>query len=203
MTEQVPPVTAEDAAWASVNTPLSVEQLTEFCQDIERLFHINPMLEFKQWQRLADNHYLFDSRNTSQEIPFELETEMTVEPLPDGFKISYSNGIKTSTMLKIASAASGSNLTIVDCYDGLTDEDREQHLGEVDKSITTWASYIQRYLLAWQRWSGFGPWRWYMRRVWQPMKPTARRITYMLLWISVVEVALIALGVGIYFAEYA
>jgi len=35
------------------------------------------------------------------------------------------------------------------------------------------------------------------------MKPTARRITYMLLWISLVEIALLTLGVGIYFFEYA
>ena len=34
------------------------------------------------------------------------------------------------------------------------------------------------------------------------MKPTARRITYILLWITVVEIALIALGVAIYFVEY-
>jgi hypothetical protein len=42
-----------------------------------------------------------------------------------------------------------------------------------------------------------------MRRVWQPMKPTARRISYMLVWISLFEIALIALGVAIYFSEYA
>jgi hypothetical protein len=42
-----------------------------------------------------------------------------------------------------------------------------------------------------------------MRRIWQPMKPSARRITYMLLWISLAEVALIALGVAIYFVEFA
>ncbi len=41
-----------------------------------------------------------------------------------------------------------------------------------------------------------------MKRVWQPMKPSGRRITYMLLWISLVEIALIALGAGIYWSEY-
>lgn len=29
---------ADDAAWAAINTPLSVEELALFCQDIERLF---------------------------------------------------------------------------------------------------------------------------------------------------------------------
>jgi hypothetical protein len=38
----------KDAAWATINTPLEVNELKLFCQDIERLFRINPMLHFKQ-----------------------------------------------------------------------------------------------------------------------------------------------------------
>jgi len=60
----------------------------------------------------------------------------------------------------------------------------------------------QENLINWQRWSRFRVWRWYMRRVWQPMKPAGRRITYIPLWISVVEFALIAMGVAIYLVEY-
>ena len=41
-----------------------------------------------------------------------------------------------------------------------------------------------------------------MKRIWQPMKPMGRRITYILLWITVVELALIALGTAIYFVEF-
>lgn len=202
MNDQTAPIEAEDAAWASLNTPLSPEDLKIFCQDIERLFRINPMLEFTKWQRLDKNHYLFSGKNISQEVPFEFETELKVTELADGYQIDYVRGIKTSTIFKIESASEGSKLTIIDRYDGLSEEDRLAHLNEVDKSIVIWASYLQKFFVAWVKWSRFSVWRWYMRRVWQPMKPSGRRITYMLLWISVVEIALIALGVGIYFAEY-
>lgn len=203
MNDMTGPLAMEDAAWASIQTPLSVGALIEFCADVERLMRINPMLEFSRWENEDECVYFISGRNSSQEIPFDFETNFTVTKLIDGYQIAYDSGIKSSTELKIEASDSGSKLTIIDRYDRLPVEQREQHLAEVDKSITTWAEYIQRYILMWQRWSRFGLWRWYMRRIWQPMKPSGRRITYMLLWISVVEIALILLGVGIYFAEYA
>lgn len=202
MTDQSTVVDAEDAAWASLNTPLSVEELKEFCQDIERLYRINPMLEFTKWESLEGNQFLISGKNISQETPFDFETELQVKVLPDGYQIDYSQGIKSSTVIKIEPAPQGSKLTIIDHYEGLSEEDRKLRMGEVDKSIVVWANYLQKFLMAWKKWSRVAPWRWYMRRVWQPMKPTARRITYMLLWISAVEIALIALGVAIYLSEY-
>ncbi|MEE8379516.1 MAG: hypothetical protein V3R49_04005, partial [Gammaproteobacteria bacterium] len=80
--------------------------------------------------------------------------------------------------------------------------ERESHLHEVDQSIVVWVEYLQKFCISWNSWSKFAPWRWYMRRIWQPMKPTARRITYMLLWITVVEIALLALGAAVYFNEF-
>jgi hypothetical protein len=202
MNEMVNPQSAEDAAWAAVNTPLSVEALTEFCDDIERLFRINPMVEFNRFERLDDNRYRMGGRNISQETPFEFDVTFSVTKLPDGVRIDYEDGVKSSTTLKIETAPQGSKLTITDAYDRLPTQDREKHLHEVDRSLIRWAEYLQRYLIMWSRWYRIPPWRWYMRRVWQPMKPSGRRITYILLWISVVEVALIALGVAIWFVEY-
>jgi len=202
MNEQTITAEAEDAAWASLNTPLTVDGLMQFCQDIERLYRINPMLEFNKWQSLDKQRFLFSGKNISQEPPFDFETELQTSELPDGFQVNYSQGVKTSTTFKIEPAPQGSKLTIVDRYDGLSEEDRKARMNEVDKSIVVWANYLQKFLLTWHKWSRITPWRWYMRRVWQPMKPTARRITYMLLWISVVEVSLIALAAAIYFTEY-
>ncbi|MDH5766953.1 MAG: hypothetical protein OEZ38_13155 [Gammaproteobacteria bacterium] len=198
-----PAMTEEDAAWASINTHFPVTELKDFCRDTERLFRINPMLEFYQWRALDTQRYFFSGKNISQETPFDFEFELTVKELADGFRIDYDRGIKSSTEFKIEATEQGSKLTITDRYEAMPEEDRQQYLDTVDKSLVNWASYLQRYLTTWQKWSTFGPWRWYMRRVWQPMKPSGRRITYMLLWITLVEVALIILGVGIYFAEYA
>lgn len=198
----VTPVTTEDSAWASVNTPLDVESLIFFCRDIERLFRINPMLEFIEWKAIGDGRYFFSGRNISQEEAFEFEFEFQVKELVDGLRIDYSQGVKTSTILKIEASEKGSKLTITDSYEGISEEERKSRLGEVDKSLITWAHYLQSFTVSWKRWSRFGWWRWYMRRVWQPMKPAGRRITYMLLWISLVEVTLILLGTAIYWSEY-
>ncbi len=203
MNEQIDlPQATEDAAWASINTPLDVETLHSFCRDIERLFRINPMLEFKKWQSLGNSRYFFSGLNISQETPFEFEFELQVKEQADGLRIEYSQGLKTSTTIKIEPAEHGSKLTIIDNYDGIAEEERKSRIDEVDKSLITWAHYLQKFIITWRRWSRIGLWRWYMRHIWQPMKPTARRITYMLLWITAVEVLLILLGAGIYWAEY-
>jgi len=196
------PPTAEDAAWATLKTPFTTAELQEFCRDVERLFRINPMLEFSRFERLDDDRYAFSGRNLSQETPFDFETGFTVQDLDDGLRVEYDRGIKSSTVFKIEPGEEGASLTITDLYDRLPTEEREAHLGEVDRSMVIWGEYLQRYMIDWQKFSKFGLWRWYMRRVWQPMKPMARRITYILLWITVAEIALIALGAGIYFAEF-
>ena len=196
-------IAANDAAWAAINTPLSTEDLMTFCQDIERLFRINPMLEFKTWETLSDNRYRMAVKNIShKEEPFELDVKMNVEQNADEITIHYENGVKKKTILKIEPSEFGSKLTITDNYTGMSEDERQSHLHEVDKSLINWANYLQRFLITWKKWSKFALWRWYMKRIWQPMKPTGRRVTYMLLWITLVEVALITLGVGIYFSEF-
>lgn len=202
MTELAFPLDSEDAAWASLHTPLTNTQLKEFCQDIERLFRINPYLEFSRWQKRDENRYQLSGRNISQVPAFEFNYEITVNPIPDGIRIDYSQGLKTSTCFRFEPTDAGCKLTIIEDYSGQPQSVREQHLNEVDKSLVTWANDIQQYILTWQRWSWFTPWRWYMRHIWLPLKPTGRRIVYMLIWITTVEIALIALGAGIYWAEF-
>lgn len=191
-----------DSAWASVNTPLSADELKNFCRDIIRLYRINPMLEFKETKSVGDQAYLFTGSNISQETPFDFEFNLSVKETDAGFEITYDEGIKSSTSFVIEEADTGSKLTITDRYDRMSEEERKSHLGEVDKSLVNWAEYLQRYIVTWKKWRWLGLWRWYMRSVWQPMKPTARRITYMIWWITAIEIALIALGAGIYYIEF-
>ena len=203
MNELAAPLASEDdAAWASIATPLSVTALKEFCADTERLFRINPMLEFSKWEKKGNNHYEFAGKNISQETPFDFEVGLTVSEIEDGFRFDYDRGIKSSTLIKIEEDPNGSKLTITDHYDRLPVDKREAHMHEVDKSIVIWAQYLQKFLIMWKQWSKYRLWRWYMKRIWEPMKPNARRITYMLLWITVVEIALIILAAGVFFAEY-
>ncbi len=198
----------DDAAWVSIETPLDVESLESFCQDVERLFRINPMLIFKNWQAgdNDENRVQFSGQNISQEEPFDFDLTLTVRKLADGIEVNYQQGIKSRTTFKIEPLPDDSKwkskLTITEIYAGMSEQDRKEQLHTVDRSLTVWGKYLQKYLHSWHRFSHFAPWRWYMKRVWQPMNPSGRRITYMLLWITAFEIALIGLGVAIYFLEY-
>lgn len=192
----------EDAAWASFQTLLDSNTLYNFCLDVERLFRINPYLEFTHWEKLGTNRFRFAGHNSSQQPAFDFDYIFTVNKGEDEIVINYENALKTSSRFKIEPAAAGAKLTITEDYSGSPREQREARLHEVDQSLVAWANDLQRYLYSWQRWSWLRPWRWYMRRIWQPLKPTGRRIVYMFIWISIVEVALIALGGAIYWLEY-
>jgi hypothetical protein len=192
----------EDRAWAAFNVPLPPSELIAFCQDVERLLRINPYLEFKQWQPLGEGRFHFQGRNLSREPALEIDLELSAEAQPDGIIIHYHDGLKASTRFAVEASSIGSKMTIVEDYSRHDPQTREARLHEVDQSLVKWAEDLQAWLVRWKRWSGFPPWRWYMRRMWLPMKPSARRITYILLWISLAEVALIGLGVVIYLLEY-
>jgi hypothetical protein len=187
MLVESPSATNEDSAWATFSTPLGAPELIAFCRDIERLFRINPFLEFKGWRQSQEDVYSFQGRNLSYPTPKEFDVKFRVEILPDGACVQYLTGFKTSTTFKVESDSKGSKLTIIDDYSGIPEEERKTRLDEVDRSLVTWAKYLQEYIVNWQRWSWLAPWRWYMRRIWQPMKPSARRITYMLIWVSFAE----------------
>lgn len=202
MSEDEHPANTEDSAWASFQTPLEPDALREFCLDVERLFRINPYLEFNQWEHIGENRYRFSGRNSSQEPALDFDYLLTANKTTDGLVVSYENALKTSTNFKVEPGEKGAQLTITEDYSGSTTEEREARINEVDKSLVSWANDLQAYLLTWHRWSWLWPWRWYMRKIWQPLKPMGRRIVYMFIWISIVEVALIALGVTIYWAEY-
>jgi hypothetical protein len=202
MAEPAAQETSGDAAWASFRTPLDKSALLVFCKDVERLMRINPYLEFGKWESCGDNCYRFQGRNLSQDPPFDFDLKLQVVSRPDGLQLRYDSGLKSSTTFSVKDLDEGSELTITEDYGALDEEERQARLHEVDKSLVKWSEDLQDYLVLWGRWGWFPPWRFYMRRVWQPMKPVARRITYILLWISLVEIALIALGVAIYFVEY-
>ncbi len=197
---------SKDVAWASINTPCSVNELKLFCQDIERLFRINPMLNFKQWQMLDNQCYHFAGQNISQEEPFDFDLLLNVSPIDNGIRIEYQQGLKACTFFIFehidAQTERSARLTIIDDYSAVSKTIRKQQLHTVDKSIAIWAEHLQRYLLSWKRWSHIGPWRWYMQNIWQPMRPSGRRIIYILLWVAMLEVALILLGAVIYYLEY-
>jgi len=186
-----------DAAWVVIETPLSPADLAAFCRDLERLYRINPYLEFRRWEEAASGAVAAAFRNLSNRREFELQ--LTTERASDSdFTVCYDRGVRRSTRFEIEPHPAGSRLRITDEYDASAGADT----GEVDRSLHAWGVALKEYLLRDQRWGGYAPWRWYMRRVWVPMKPSARRITFMILVLTLAEIALIALVLAIYWIEY-
>lgn len=202
MAEEESTHSQEDKAWVEFKTPLDQPALLEFLQDVERLFRINPYLVFERWEKISAQQFCLHAINHSQTPAFEINTEMTVLPNANGLEILYVQGLKSSTRFSVEVLPGGSRLVIEEEYEGVPEPERHRRLHEVDRSLTKWAEELQHYLLQWNRWAWLSPWRYYKQRIWQSMKPAARRITVILLYITAVEIALIGLGLIIYLIEY-
>ena len=195
--ESPPSLPSDDVAWVRVTTPLSAETVRAFCRDLERLYRINPLLEFAQWGSIGPNHYAFEAKNLSNGQ--EIATEIYLDETDEGFKINYTSGLKTATVIRIETDTDlkGSVLVMIDDYSGLPEGERTQRLAEVDRSLGAWGQELYRYLHNWQRWAWFPPYRWYMR-LWQSMKPMARRIAYTLIVITFFEIIAFLMLVGLW-----
>ena len=193
---------SENKAWVTFNTPLSQSELFNFCLNIEQLFRINPYLEILNWDKLDTKKYFIHLINHSQNPEFSIESIIYVSKFKYRLLIQYEKGIKSDTSLLVEETLDGSKLTITENYQNFDAEIKSFQINKVDKSLTKWAEEIQHYLIGWQNWSWCLPWKFYKQFIWLPMKPPARRISYMLIWISMVEVTLIFLGICIYFLEF-
>jgi len=191
------PALPADSAWVTIDVPLDPAALAGFCRDVERLYRVNPYLEFRSWRETAPGAFAVSVRNLSNQRDLELEMKLERASERD-FIVHYNRGVKRNTRFEIDSAAGGSRLRITDDYSGTTAADAT----EVDRSLHAWGVALREYLLREQRWGWCAPWRWYMRRVWVPMKPSARRITFIILMVTLAEIALIALVLAIYWIEH-
>ena len=191
---------ARDAAWVSIETPFPPQRLREFLGDPERLYRINSLLEIRRWEEEEPGRIRFEALNLSNGKT--LETELRLERRDDGLKVDYSGLLKTSTRFRIEPEASGGSLlTITDDYSGTPETERQARLDEVDRSLMQWGRDLHSYLRNWKRWSWLPPWRWYITRVWQGMKPSARRITRWILWITAAELAAFVLVFAVFVFE--
>ena len=191
---------ARDAAWVKIETPFPPQWLREFLSEPERLFRINSLLEIRHWEQKAPGRIRFEALNLSNGK--ELESELQLQHSDDGLEVGYRGLLKTATSFRIEPGESGGALlTITDDYSGTPEAERESRLDEVDRSLMQWGHDLHSYLRSWKRWSWLPPWRWYMTRVWQPMKPSARRITRWILWITAAELAAFLLVFTIFVIE--
>lgn len=189
-----------DAAWVTVAMPMPLPELRDFCRDVERLLRINPMLEFRNLGREGANTLRATVRNLSngREDALEMQCERESE---DVFVLRYREGIKAHTRFCMQASGSGSQLTIVDDYGRLPEEQRLARIAEVDHSLRAWGEALTEYAKHERRFGWLPLWGWYRRRVWLRMTPRARRITFVLLVVTFAEAAFAALVLAVYWAE--
>jgi hypothetical protein len=172
-------------AWVRIDTPLAPGELRQFCADLERLYRINPLLEFLEWRVVGPGRWHMGVRNLSNGQ--ELATGLELAPTPQGLLVRYTQGLKDATELRVEPAGQRARLIITDRYPVMDAEEAARRAGEIDRSLVPWGQALHRYLRAYRRWRGLPGWGWYMRRVWQPMRPAARRIVALIWWLTLLE----------------
>ncbi|GMR19990.1 MAG: hypothetical protein BMS9Abin36_0585 [Gammaproteobacteria bacterium] len=190
-----------NSAWIRIPTRHKPETLKTFCDDIEAIIRVNPYYVFKSFDKSGGDAYQLEFENLSnlQHVNVAIKVKRTSN---QELIIHYDSGIKRRTVLSIEPSDIGSTLIIVEDYDGLSDQEQEQHKDEVDKSLNAWGTSLFAYFGRFRRWSWIPGWRWYTRRVWIPMKPQARRITNMLLLIEVSFFGLFLFSMLIWWVEF-
>lgn len=197
-----PPVGIDvrDAAWARVPTQYSPDDLSKELADAEVLLRLNPYYYFKTCRRNGPRSYHAEYENQSNQQQVVVDIDVEAGP-GSGITLNYRQGIKRRTIFSIEPGATGSTLIVTDDYSGTPEEERKQREAETDKSLLAWAEALRIYLVRKKRYSGIPGWRWYIRRLWIPMKPSGRRIVWLLYLITLVEFAFFCFVVLIWWVE--
>lgn len=190
---------SSDAAWVSLATPLTLPALQDLCRDIEVIFRLNPFYAFQSWTKTGPADYALEFENHSNQTKNAVNIQLAATA--DGFTVTYGQGLKKRTVFILEATPEGSMLTVTDDYEGIPESERAQRLLEVDRSLQAWGQALQLYFLRQKRWAWLPGWRWYMRRVWMPMKPSARHIVWMLYLITAAEFAFFVLLILIWWSE--
>ncbi len=189
-----------DSAWVTIETPFDAKELFGFLEDVERLFRINSQLIFENWQSLGNDEYQFEANNLSNDKT--VKTGFKAVWKEDTLTVTYSDGLKTRTTFRVDPKPDGTaDLIITDDYSGIPVDQREARLDEVDKSLVQWGRELRLYLLMWKKWGWVPGWKWYKRRVWQPMRPMARRICTLLIIITILEFVVFLMVFAIFWLE--
>ncbi|MEK7737125.1 MAG: hypothetical protein AAB319_05145, partial [Pseudomonadota bacterium] len=182
-----------NAAWATAQIPLPAQELLAFLADIERLFRLNPHLEISDWLAQPDSrsyrmHALNETNDVRSEIGWRVEAvrENTLWGKNSGYRLVYDRGLKQSTEFRIEANAGGSLLTITEHYHPVQDE-TDERLKEVDRSLVPWAAALRHHLRGMARFGALPGYRWWTERFRLGMTPRQRRIVRMIVWVSVLE----------------
>ena len=189
MSEMPPRSGLDNAAWITISTKLSADSLLEFCSDVERLYRLNPFLRIFSWQTLGKNKIQADWENQSMAMDSRTTTQFEMAYTNNEIQLKYLSGIKLATYLIIDATHNGSQLTIIDDYG-----DSKKNT-DVDKSLTAWGRSLKRFFdhYAYLHHIPFA--KTIIDRYWIQFSPFTRRISYILVALTVIELIALLLFV--------
>ena len=162
--------------------------------NIERVFRLNPYLKITTWCEINTNNYEVELENYSSEQVLKLSTQIKVEKLQNELQLSYSAGIKNKTYFIIEETSRGAQLMIIDDYG----ESGQKDVGQVDKSLSEWGSALERFFAGYRIVRQL-PWTdKLINHWWIQLNPSGRRIIYILLVITAIELIALLLFVVLY-----
>jgi len=202
-TDTPPPsgIDVKDAAWVRIPTRFPPEELLALLNDVEVLMRLNPYYYFKSWKVSGSDRYHAGFENQSNQQQMEVDIRVAVNP-GVGITLNYAQGMKRRTVFTVEPISEGSCLVLTDDYSGTPEQERKERETEVDKSIVAWGEALRVYFFRLRRYSRIPGWRWYIRRLWIPMKPSARRIVWLLYLITLVEFFFFCFVVLIWWIEH-
>ena len=189
---------ADDSAWVTIDLPCPLDQTRRLAEDPQRLLRLNPYLELRLWQTIGPDHWragLFNETNG-----LTLATEVRRQPENHGYSLEWDRGIKRRTRVEWQSAGTSSRLVLRDVY--LLTETADSHaLAAVDRSINAWGIAIRRHVLALQRWQWLPGYRALREGFWLGLSPRQRRISRLIVWVSVLEFVTVLFILAIWWNE--
>jgi hypothetical protein len=200
------PAAQDNSAWVTLEVPASPAELFVFLQNIERLFHLNPYLDIKQWvESEAGRRFHLQAMNEMNGVHYDLDINVESNEPDSRLKLRYSQGLKAALEITLQGAGSPDKtiLTLREHYHQPTPEQREQQLKEIDHSLIPWGNAILAYVRGLRRWAWFWPYRWYREKFWLGMRPTHRRIAGMIGWVTLLEFVVFLFVFIIYWLELA
>ncbi len=209
MMEKTPDQPGEDFALISVELPLSTGELYAFIQNIERLFRLNPHLEIKSWQEdgpgkiFAGKQIRVDCMNEMNGLTQSLTLRVSDVQPEVSFTLNYDSGLKKATIFTVQFVGSASSkLVVKDLYsDEISAAEKEKRLNEVDNSLLPWGAAIHSYFKRKSRWRWLPFHGWLQNSVWLGMTPRHRRISRMIIWVTVLEFVVFLFVFNIYWLE--
>jgi hypothetical protein len=211
MTNDAAAQAGEDAAWISVELPLSQRDAYAFIQQTELLFRLNPYLAINTWQDGAPGRIYpgkkiyFDALNEMNGMQQPVNISVTDVQPELSYTLSYDRGLKQATVFTVENIAPvACRLTVKERYPAeISVAEREARLNEVDKSLVPWGAAIHGYFKRRKRWGWLPFYNRFQDSFWFGMVPHHRRIARLLIWITVLEFVVFLFVFVIYWLELA